>query len=43
MPPETLVAWVEDFADGLTAAIRGLGAHDCAVAGQPGPRAVNSP
>ncbi|MCB5272567.1 Thiamine-monophosphate kinase [Arthrobacter sp. SO5] len=33
MPPETLVAWVEDFADGLTAGIRELGAPDCAVAG----------
>jgi thiamine-monophosphate kinase len=33
MPPETLVTWVEDFADGLTAGIRGLGAPDCAVAG----------
>ncbi len=33
MPPETLVAWVEDFADGLSAAIRELGAEDCAVAG----------
>ncbi|WP_427007109.1 thiamine-phosphate kinase [Pseudarthrobacter sp. H2] len=33
MPPETLVSWVEDFADGLTAGLRGLGAPDCAVAG----------
>ena len=33
MPPETRVAWVEDFADGLSAAIRELGAPDCAVAG----------
>ncbi|WP_347107733.1 thiamine-phosphate kinase [Paenarthrobacter sp. S56] len=33
MPPETPVAWVEDFADGLTAAIAGLGAADCSVAG----------
>jgi thiamine-monophosphate kinase len=33
MPPETAVAWVEDFADGLSAAIRQLGAPDCAVAG----------
>jgi len=33
MPPATPVAWVEDFADGLTAGIRGLGAADCAVAG----------
>ena len=33
MPPETLVSWVEDFADGLSAGIRGLGAEGCAVAG----------
>ncbi len=33
MPAATAVAWVEDFADGLTAGIRGLGAPDCAVAG----------
>ncbi len=33
MPPETRVAWVEDFADGLTAGIRELGAPQCAVAG----------
>ncbi len=33
MPPETLVSWVEDFADGLAAGIRGLGALACAVAG----------
>lgn len=33
MPPETLVSWVEDFADGITAGIRELGAPDCAVAG----------
>ncbi|MGY2746035.1 thiamine-monophosphate kinase [Arthrobacter sp. UYCu723] len=33
MPPETAVSWVEDFADGLTAGIRELGAPDCAVAG----------
>ena len=33
MPPATPVAWVEDFADGLTAGLRGLGAADCAVAG----------
>ncbi|MET3811882.1 thiamine-phosphate kinase [Arthrobacter sp. UYEF3] len=33
MPPETLVSWVEDFADGLSAGIRELGAPDCAVAG----------
>jgi thiamine-monophosphate kinase len=33
MPPATPVAWVEDFADGLTAGLQGLGAGDCAVAG----------
>ncbi|AXJ11961.1 thiamine-phosphate kinase [Arthrobacter sp. PM3] len=33
MPPETPVAWVEDFADGITAGIRDLGATGCAVAG----------
>ncbi len=33
MPPETPVEWVEAFADGLTAAIVGLGASDCSVAG----------
>lgn len=33
MPPETTVAWVEDFADGLSAGIRELGAPGCAVAG----------
>lgn len=33
MPPETAVAWVEDFADGLSAGIRELGAPGCAVAG----------
>ncbi|MCU1531373.1 MAG: thiamine-phosphate kinase [Arthrobacter sp.] len=33
MPPETPVCWVEDFADGLTAGLRGLGAGGCAVAG----------
>ena len=33
MPPETLVSWVEDFADGLMAGIRELGAPACAVAG----------
>ena len=33
MPPETPVRWVEDFADGLTAAIIGLGSPDCSVAG----------
>lgn len=33
MPPDTLVSWVEDFADGLVAGIHGLGAPGCAVAG----------
>ncbi|MCI0140615.1 thiamine-phosphate kinase [Arthrobacter bambusae] len=33
MPPGTPVLWVEDFADGLTAGIVGLGAPDCSVAG----------
>ncbi|MET3206567.1 UNVERIFIED_ORG: thiamine-monophosphate kinase [Arthrobacter sp. UYEF13] len=33
MPPGTPVAWVERFADGLTAGIIGLGAADCSVAG----------
>lgn len=33
MPGDTRVAWVEDFADGLSAGIRELGAPDCAVAG----------
>jgi thiamine-monophosphate kinase len=33
MPPATPVSWVEDFADGLTAGIIGLGAIDCSVAG----------
>jgi thiamine-monophosphate kinase len=33
MPPETLVSWVEDFADGLVAGIRELGAPGCTVAG----------
>lgn len=33
MPAGTAVTWVEDFADGLTAGIRQLGAPDCAVAG----------
>ncbi|WGM18900.1 thiamine-phosphate kinase [Paenarthrobacter sp. OM7] len=33
MPPDTPVEWVESFADGLTAAIIGLGAPDCSVAG----------
>ncbi|MET3948583.1 thiamine-monophosphate kinase [Arthrobacter sp. UYCu512] len=33
MPPGTRVAWVEDFADGISAGIRELGAPGCAVAG----------
>lgn len=33
LPPETPVRWVEELADGLTAGIRQLGAHDCSVAG----------
>lgn len=33
MPPETLVSWVEDFADGLVAGLRELGAPGCTVAG----------
>ncbi|GAP56595.1 thiamine-Monophosphate kinase, partial [Arthrobacter sp. Hiyo6] len=33
LPPETLVAWVEDFADGLSHAIHELGARGCSVAG----------
>jgi thiamine-monophosphate kinase len=33
MPAATPVEWVEQFADGLTAAIRELGAADCSVAG----------
>ncbi|MCP2047198.1 UNVERIFIED_ORG: thiamine-monophosphate kinase [Paenarthrobacter nicotinovorans] len=33
LPPSTPVDWVEAFADGLTAAITGLGAPDCSVAG----------
>ncbi|MGO4120552.1 thiamine-phosphate kinase [Arthrobacter sp. YAF16] len=33
MPPDTLVSWVEDFADGMSSGIRELGAPDCAVAG----------
>ena len=33
MPPETRVAWDEDFADGISAGLRELGAPDCAVAG----------
>ncbi|WP_081434844.1 thiamine-phosphate kinase [Pseudarthrobacter chlorophenolicus] len=33
LPPHTPVAWVEQLADGLTAAIRELGASSCSVAG----------
>jgi thiamine-monophosphate kinase len=33
LPPKTLVSWVEDFAEGLSAAIRDLGAPGCSVAG----------
>ncbi|KIS26997.1 thiamine-monophosphate kinase [Arthrobacter sp. SPG23] len=33
LPPETRVSWVEDFADGLSHAIRELGAAGCSVAG----------
>ncbi|GAB4100313.1 thiamine-phosphate kinase [Sinomonas halotolerans] len=33
LPPETGTAWVEGLADGLVAAIRGLGADQCTVAG----------
>jgi thiamine-monophosphate kinase len=33
LPPETPVSWVEDFADGLSHAISGLGAAGCSVAG----------
>lgn len=33
MPRETPISWVEDFADGLTAGIRQLGADGCSVAG----------
>jgi thiamine-monophosphate kinase len=33
IPAPTPVTWVEDLADGLTAAIRELGAADCSVAG----------
>ncbi|MFB0833143.1 thiamine-phosphate kinase [Arthrobacter halodurans] len=33
LPAATPVSWVEDFADGFAAAVRGLGAHRCAVAG----------
>ncbi|PTT62665.1 thiamine-phosphate kinase [Arthrobacter sp. HMWF013] len=33
LPPGTPVSWVEDLADGLSAAIRDLGASNCSVAG----------
>ena len=33
LPPDTPVSWVEGLADGLTAAIRELGAERCSVAG----------
>ncbi|MFF1382977.1 thiamine-phosphate kinase [Arthrobacter sp. NPDC058288] len=33
LPPQTPVSWVEDFADGLSQAISGLGAAGCSVAG----------
>jgi thiamine-monophosphate kinase len=33
LPGETMVSWVEDFADGLSACIRQLGALRCSVAG----------
>jgi thiamine-monophosphate kinase len=33
LPPETPVSWVEDLADGLTAAITELGATHCSVVG----------
>jgi len=33
IPSQTPVKWVEDLADGLTAAIKELGAGDCSVAG----------
>ena len=33
LPPDTPVSWVENFADGLTAGIKELGATDCSVAG----------
>ncbi|WP_318241920.1 thiamine-phosphate kinase [Arthrobacter pullicola] len=33
LPPNTLLTWVEDLADGLSAALRALGAEDCVVAG----------
>ena len=33
LPMDTPVTWVEDLADGLSAALRALGAEDCIVAG----------
>ncbi|QXQ08961.1 thiamine-phosphate kinase [Paeniglutamicibacter sp. Y32M11] len=33
LPPATPVAWVEDFADGFSAAVRELGATRCAIGG----------
>jgi thiamine-monophosphate kinase len=33
LPSETHVSWVEDFADGLSASIRELGAFRCSIAG----------
>jgi len=33
LPPDIPVSWVENFADGLTAGIKELGASDCSVAG----------
>jgi thiamine-monophosphate kinase len=33
LPPATAVAWLEDFADGMTAALRELGAGGCGIAG----------
>lgn len=33
LPPETAVAWVEDFADGFSAAVAGLGATRCSIVG----------
>ncbi|MCZ2403455.1 thiamine-phosphate kinase [Paenarthrobacter sp. Z7-10] len=33
LPAGTLVSWVEELAEGLSAAIAGLGAEDCSVAG----------
>lgn len=33
LPADTLVSWIEDLADGLSAALRALGAEECSVAG----------